>query len=126
MSQYGNESGVNINHLLVNMIHRILSSLDRNSEKEKMAAIMTMIDYKRAFENQSHILGIQSFMKNGVRRSLIPVLITFFSERRIVVKWKNGYSEPKIVTGGSPQGITSGILRISFPIMWKYVFPQKS
>ena len=83
LSQYGNESGVNINHLLVSMIHRILTALDKNSANDKNAAILTMIDYKRAFENQSHILGIQSFINNGVRKSLIPVLINFYSNRKI-------------------------------------------
>ena len=51
-SQYGNETGLSINHLLVNMLHKILQALDKNSEKEKMAVLLTMIDYKRAFENQ--------------------------------------------------------------------------
>ena len=30
--------------------------------------------------------------------------------RKIRVKWKNTYSQPRTVTGRSPQGITSGIL----------------
>ena len=92
------------------MFHHKLSAPDKNTESDKMAVILTMVDYKRAFENQSHILGIQSFLNNGVRKSLIPVLINFYSERKIIVKWKNGHSTPKIVTGGSPQGLTSGIL----------------
>ena len=50
-SQYGNETGLSINHLLVNMLHKILQAVDKNSEKEKMAVLLTMIDYKRAFEN---------------------------------------------------------------------------
>ena len=82
MSQYGNEKGISLNPLMVNMIHRILSGVDKNSEKEKMAVFLTMIDHKRAFENQSHILGVRSFLTNGVRKSLIPVLINFFSGRK--------------------------------------------
>ena len=34
-SQYGNETGVSVNHLLVNMLHKILSAIDKNSEDEK-------------------------------------------------------------------------------------------
>ena len=124
LSQYGNESGVSINHLLVNMIHRILTALDKNSENHKMAAVLTMIDYKHAFENQSHILGIQSFVRNGVRKSLIPVLINFYSKRKLIIKWKNGYSTPREVTGGSPQGITSGFLEF-FSQSCKSMFSQK-
>ena len=86
ISQYGNETGVSINHLLVSMVHRILLELDQNSENEKKAVVLTMVDFQRAFENQSHILGIQSFIKNGVRKSLIPLLINFFIKRKIRVK----------------------------------------
>ena len=110
LAQYGNETGVSINHLLVSMLHKILSAVDKNSEREKMAVMLTMIDYKRAFENQSHILGIESFINNGVRKSLIPLLIHFFSKRQLIVKWKQGYSSPREVSGGAPQGISSGFL----------------
>ena len=75
--QYGNEKGVSIQHYLIEMIHRILSAVDKNTENEKMSVILTMVDYTREFENQSHILGIQSFLPNGVRKSLIPVLMIF-------------------------------------------------
>ena len=110
IAQYGNETGVSISHLLINMLHKILAEIDQNSENEKKAVLLTMIDYRRAFENQSHILGIQSFLKNGVRKSLIPLLIQFFSQRKLIVKWKKGFSSPREVSGGSPQGISSGIL----------------
>ena len=92
------------------MIDKILSSVDKNSSSNKVAAILSMIDWSQAFERQSHKLGIQSFIKNGVRPSLIPILINFFQDRKIMVKWNRSLSEALTVNGGGPQGGNAGIV----------------
>ena len=108
--QYGNEKGVSINHLLVKLVDKILTAVDKNNAQEKNAVILTMLDMSQAFERQSHYHGIKSFIANGVRPSLIPVLISFFENRVLVVKWKGIFSSPREVAGGSPQGLSGGIL----------------
>ena len=60
------------------MLNKILTSIDKNTVNEKYAVILTMLDMAQAFERQSHSLGVQSFIDQGVRPSLIPVLISFF------------------------------------------------
>ena len=110
VKQYGNEKGLSINHYLVKMIHKILQSVDENSQMDKNAIILTMLDYSQAFEIQSHNLGIQSFIANNVRMSLIPTLISFFQGRKLTVKWNNIFSKLVEVSGGGPQGGTAGIL----------------
>ena len=102
--QYGNEKGLSINHYLVKMVDKILKSVDKNTNADKNAVILTMLDWSKAFENQSHFLGIKSFIDNGVRMSLIPTLLDLFQGRKITVKWENCFSEPIRVTGGGPQG----------------------
>ena len=109
-SQYGNEKGLSIDHLLIKMLHHILKAVDNNSASDKRAVILSMVDWSKAFENQSHKLGVNSFIKNGVRKSLIPLLVNFFSNRKLQVKWNHTYSISKTVNGGGPQGITAGIL----------------
>ena len=74
------------------MLHKILVSVDRNSENEKYAVLLTFLDFSQAFERQSHKKGIQSFISNGVRPELIPILISFFQERHIQVKWNGDLS----------------------------------
>ena len=86
------------------MIHKILQSVDNNSAKDKNAVILTLLDYSKAFENQSHTLGVQSFIDNNVRLSLIPTLISFFQNRKLTVKWKKMLSKLVEVSGGGPQG----------------------
>ena len=108
-SQYGNQKQISIQHYLVSLLHKILTSLDENDPKRSMGVLLQMIDWSQAFDRMSHKLGIESFVKNGVRPSLIPILISFFENREMVVKWKGLRSTKRPLPGGGPQGGTLGI-----------------
>ena len=109
-SQFGNEQGTSVQHYLISMLHRILSVLDCNSEKHKFAVIANLIDWNSAFPRQCPKLGVKSFMKNGVRASLIPLLTNYFQDRYMSVKWHGHQTQPRKINGGGPQGATLGIL----------------
>ena len=109
-SQYGNQRGVSIQHYLINMVHRILTALDNNSRRQTFAVVANLIDWNNAFPRQCPKLGIESFMRNGVRPALIPVLISYFQDREMTVKWHGCKSVPRKVKGGGPQGATIGLL----------------
>ena len=109
-AQYGNVKGVSVQHYLINMIHKILLSLDKANNSQNSAVILNMIDWSQAFDRVSHKHGIQSFIDNGVRPSLIPILLSYFQERTMQVKWSNGISSPRPMPGGTPQGGTLGTL----------------
>ena len=83
-SQYGNEKGISTQHYLINMIDRVLTCLDTNNTKEAYAVIAQLIDWRQAFDRQCPKLGIKSFIANGVRKSIIPVLINY--DRKMKVK----------------------------------------
>ena len=106
--QYVNQKG--IQHYLIKMVHRILSVLDNNSKRETFAIFANLIDWKDAFPKQCPKLGIESFIRNGVRPSLIPVLINYFQDREMSVKWHGCRTVPRKLNGGGPQGATLGIL----------------
>jgi hypothetical protein len=59
----------------------ILGALDGNSKRESCAVLATLVDWKQAFPRQCPNLGVESFIKNGVRPSLIPLLISYFHGR---------------------------------------------
>ena len=109
-SQYGNEKQISAQHYLIKMLNRILTAVDQNSRKEAFAVLVTMVDWSQAFDRQSHKLGIQSFIENGVRPSLIPILISFFKNRKMKVKWNKTSSTLHDLNGGGPQGGLMGIL----------------
>jgi len=84
--------------------------LDNNSRREIFAVVANMIDWNNAFPRQCPKLGIESFIKNGVRPALIPVLINYFQDRQMSVKWHGCCSVPRKVAGGGPQGARLGLL----------------
>ena len=69
-----------------------------------------MVDWAQAFDRQCHTLGVESFIKNGVRKSLIPLLVSFFQGRKMVVRFNGETSSVHPLKGGSPQGDLMGIL----------------
>ena len=66
-SQYANHKGLSIQHYLVKFLDRILSSLDGGNKQENRAVIATLVDWKQAFPRQCPKLGVESFIKNGVK-----------------------------------------------------------
>ena len=110
MAQYGNEKSISAQHYLIKMLHKIHMAVDKNSQMEAMSVILNMVDWSQAFDRQSHKLGIDSFIKNGVRKSLIPLLINFFQNRKMKVKWNGKVSKAHTLNGGGPQGGLLGIL----------------
>ena len=109
-SQFGNEKGLNIQHYLVKFVNQILTILDTNNEKEKYAVLATLVDWSKAFDRIDHTLGIKSFVENGVRPSLIPVLSSYFQNRTMTVKWHGHTSTTRDLPGGGPQGCTLGLI----------------
>ena len=109
-SQFGNQRGISIQHYLIQMLHRILSVLDNNSKGDIFAVVANLIDWNNAFPRQCPKLGVESFMQNGVRPSLIPVLVNYFQDRQMSVKWHGCQSVPRNIKGGGPQGATLGLL----------------
>ena len=86
-----------------------LTDTEPNST-EFTAVIATMFDWQDAFPRQCPKLGIEAFLKCGVRPSLIPVLINYFQDRKMYVKWHNKISHEQHLNGGGPQGSIFGIL----------------
>ena len=91
-------------------MHKVLRGVDKNSNEEKHAVLSLFIDWKQAFSRLSHTLGVQSFIDNGVRASLIPILTSYFEERKMFVRWQGEHSGLKDMPGSGAMGATLGIL----------------
>ena len=92
------------------MLHRILTVLDNNKKRETFIVVANLIDWHNAFPRQCPKLGVESFIRNGVRPALVPVLVSYFQEREMSVKWHGCRSVPRQIKGGGPQGATLVIL----------------
>ena len=106
ISQYANQKGVSLQHYLIKMINRILTD-----KGEVNAVLATLVDWKEVFPRQC--LGVEAFIKCGVRGSLIPLLINYLQGRTMKVKWNGLTSSERELNGGGPQGATFGI--------WEYL-----
>ena len=113
-SQYRNKKGVSIQHYSIKFVDKILMNLDNNSKGDSFSALATFVDWKQAFNRQDPKLGIESFIQNGVRPSLIPVLINYFQGREIFVKLHGKQSRRRHLNGGGPQGGTLGIIEFLY------------
>ena len=92
------------------MMNQILTILDTNNEHEKYAVLAQLIDWSKAFDRQDPTLGIKAFIKNGVRPTLIPLLVSYFQQRKMIVKWNGTMSTTRDLPGGGPQGCSLGLL----------------
>ena len=64
------------------------------------------------------ILEVEAFIECGVRPALIPMLISYLQDRKMVVKWHGETSSVRNLNGGGPQGATFGI--------WEYLAQSNS
>ena len=107
-SQYGNQKGTGTEHLVMNLMDRLLNLLDKNSNCS--AVIASMLDWSSAFDRQDPTLAIKKFLKMGVRPSLVPVLVSYLSDREMEVRYNGKYSSTHKLPGGGPQGTLVGLI----------------
>ena len=62
---------------------------------EAYGIIMQLIDWSQAYDRQCPELAVKSFIENGVRKPIIPVLTNYFQDRKMIVKWKSTVSKMK-------------------------------
>ena len=107
-SQYGNQKGTSTEHLMVNLMDKLLRLLDNNNNRS--AVIASLVDWASAFDPQDPTLAIEKFIKMGVRPALIPVLVSYLSDRQMQVRFNDAYSGTYSLPGGGPQGTLVGLI----------------
>ena len=85
IGQFGGLPGIGTEHLIVCLLDRILKLLDRNTDSS--AVIMSSLEWSKAFDRQDPTLAIKKFIKLGVRPSLIPLLASYLTDRKMQVKF---------------------------------------
>ena len=106
IGQYGGQAGIGTEHLIVGLLDRILKLLDQHSDRS--AVLMTCLDWSAAFDRQDPTLAIKKFLELGVRPSLIPLLASYLTDRKMQVKFNGELSEFFALVGGGPQGTLLG------------------
>ena len=69
---------------------------------------MTCLDWAAAFDRQDPTIAIKKFIQLGVRPSLIPLIASYLTDRKMKVKFNGEVSEFLALIGGGPQGTLLG------------------
>ena len=106
IGQFGGQPGIGTEHLIVCLLDRVLSLLDKHPDRS--AVVMTSLDWAAAFDRQDPTLAVKKFIKLGVRPSLIPLLSSYLTDRTMQVKFNGELSKVLALIGGGPQGTLLG------------------
>ena len=124
--QFGNMPDSSTTHYLVDLVDTILRGIDQPGHYASLCAI----DFTKAFDRINHNVAIRKLIDIGVRKSIIPVICDFLTNRTQTVKIQGRSSSPLLVWGGVPQGTNFGPIifsavandsAIEAPLRWKYV-----
>ena len=105
--QYGGLKGNSITHYLIEFVNFILSNQENS---EPTAILACMVDFSKAFMRQNHNILITKLSDMGVPAWLLRIVMSFLSDRTMVVRYKGATSSEKRLPGVGPQGTLLGLL----------------
>ena len=106
LSQYGGRKGVGTEHMIVALLDRVLALLDANPDKS--GVILTGVDWASAFARGDPTTTVQKFLSLGLRPSIVPLLIDYFTNRKMTIQYNSGRSSIINLIGGFPEGSLIG------------------
>ena len=68
-----------------------------------------LVDFSKAFNRQDHSILITKLSDMGVPSWLLKIVISFLTNRKMIVRYKGKVSSMKDLPGGGPQGALLGL-----------------
>ena len=93
-------------HMIVALVDRVLALLDAHPDKS--AVILSGVDWASAFARGDPTKTVAKFLSLGLRPSLGALLISYFTERKMKVKFNSAESTILKLVGGFPEGSIIG------------------
>ena len=104
--QYGLK-GSSVTHYLFKLLKFIHQYLDL---KQPHAVVVALIDLNKAFNRISHEMVVQDFYDMKVPPWLLLILISYLTERTMILTYNGTASSPRSLPGSSSQGAFLGLL----------------
>lgn len=116
-SQSGFRPGHSCSTTLLNVTDDLYTAADQNK-----VSILTLLDFSKAFDTLNHdiLLAILKFI--GLSQSAVDLLSSYLTNRVQSVRLSNGFSNPRPVSKGVPQGSILGPLLF---IIYTHCFGEK-
>ena len=102
--QYGGLRGVGTDHMLTEMVTKVLEDMEDN----RCAVNVMSIDYQKAFNRMHHGKCLETMARKGSSTQAIKLAATFLGGRTMRAKVGKTMSDPRPTPGGAPQGTKSG------------------
>ena len=77
---------------------------------EPTSVLACFVDFAKAFNRQDHSILVTKLSDMGVPSWLLKIIISFLSDRTMIVRYKGETSGVKKLPGGGPQGALLGLL----------------
>ena len=101
----GGLKGTSISHYLIRLLHFIHGTVDKASPH---AVVMALVDLSKAFNRVDHTLVIEDLHDMKVPGWLLKILISYLTERSMVLKFRGEVSSSRSLPGSAPQGVFLG------------------
>ena len=97
--------GFSITHYLIKLLHFAHSTLDL---KKPHAVLAACVDLSKAFNRVDHALVVQDLYDMHTPAWLLKIVISYLTERSMILTYSNSQSTKKMLPGGGPQGAYLG------------------
>ena len=105
--QCGGLKKSSISHYLIKLLHFAHFNLDRS---EPHAVLLGCVDMSQAFKRMSHQQLVQDLFDMKVPGWLLLILISYLTNRKMMIKFKGVLSSLHSLFGSSPQGTVLGVI----------------
>jgi hypothetical protein len=97
--------GLSITHYLIKLLHFVHSTWDM---RQPHAVLAACVDLSKAFNRVDHCLVIQDLFDMHTPSWLLKIIVSYLSDRSMILKYNGEYSSRKMLPGGGPQGAYLG------------------
>ena len=115
--QCGGLKGLSVTHYLIKLLEFVHSTWDK---RQPHAVLAACVDLSKAFNRVDHSLVIQDLHDMHTPPWLLKIIISYLSNRSMILSYNGESSSRKMLPGGGPQGANLG--GIIFIVKYNGVF----